>query len=120
MSKSKLLTVNLAPDHLQSICDKASALGAIEELIWNSLDANATKVEIGFVYNQMNGLSRVTVVDNGDGFTPTQCEEAFEHLGGSSKKRMSITSKGRTVHGKEGKGRIKAITDLKNNFAVKV
>ena len=37
----KKLTVNLETDHLQTICDKASALGAIEELIWNALDADA-------------------------------------------------------------------------------
>ena len=104
----KKLTVNLAPDHLQTICDKASPLGAIEELIWNALDADATEVCVRLTYTNLGALGRITVSDNGSGFTPKQCEEAFEKLGGSSKKHQTQSSKGRMIHGKEGKGRIKA------------
>ena len=104
----KSLTVNLEPDHIQTICDKASPLGAIEELIWNALDADATEICISFSYGKMEALTRVTVSDNGMGFTPKQCEESFERLGGSSKKHQTQTPKGRSIHGKEGKGRLKS------------
>lgn len=110
----KKITVNLAPDHLQSICDKASPLGAIEELIWNALDADATEVRIMLVYSNTGTLARITVNDNGTGFTPKQCKEAFEHLGGSSKTKLTQSAKGRTIHGKLGKGRIKAFKIGKN------
>ncbi|MDG2521352.1 ATP-binding protein [Caulobacter segnis] len=89
---------------------RARPLTAIAELIWNSLDADATSVTVYFDENEL-GLRGIVVEDDGDGATPDEAREFFRRLGGSWKKPGSRTKKhGRVLHGSQGQGRYKALS----------
>lgn len=105
---SKQVEVSVQKDHLRKLSKARRPLQAIQELIWNSLDADATRVEVAFDKNLFGGIERVSVIDDGEGFTPQRAFEVFERLGGSWKQEVEATAKGRRLHGKEGKGRFAA------------
>lgn len=89
---------------------KARPLTAIAELIWNSLDADATEVTVYFDEDNL-GFRGVFIEDNGYGATPDDAKEAFGRLGGSWKKAGARTREhGRTLHGSQGQGRYKALS----------
>ncbi len=86
---------------------QARPLQAISEIVWNSLDADATKVNISFE-KTLNVISKIEIKDNGSGIPIDKVPEYFGNLGGSWKKGTKRSEKGRLLHGKEGKGRFKA------------
>ncbi len=82
---------------------------AIAELIWNGLDAEATTIKVTAEDGQI-GLQSVTVQDNGHGMTYEEGIKFFENLGGSWKKANNLSKNGqRHLHGKEGRGRLRAL-----------
>ena len=83
-------------------------LAAIEELIWNALDADATKVSVQLEFRELGGIESIRVSDNGVGIDHAVWKDSFGHLGDSPKLRISRTTGGRRMHGKNGKGRLKA------------
>jgi hypothetical protein len=86
----------------------------LEELVWNSLDADATIVEIDCERGEMDVVTSLTIRDNGAGFESVAAD-AFGAFGESMKKRRDRTPGGRLQHGREGKGRYKALA--LGNFA---
>jgi len=105
----KIITVEVQPDHLQTIAKVKRPLVAVAELIWNGLDADATRVDVDLRRNQMDGLTGVVVSDNGHGLPYEDAEDAFQKLGGSWKKSaLKTKGKGRMLHGQLGRGRFKA------------
>ncbi len=102
------LQLQVAEDHVEKLTKVKKPILAIEELIWNSLDADATEVRIELTETRMGGLEKITVRDNGHGMSPEVCDKAFGSLGGSQKMRTSISPKGRQIHGSSGQGRFKA------------
>jgi hypothetical protein len=80
-------------------------MAALAELIWNSLDADATRVSIRFDRNRLNGLQAIRVTDNGSGIPYESAPALFGSLGGSWKKLQKRSAGGRGLHGKSGKGR---------------
>jgi hypothetical protein len=100
--------VEAQPDHLEALA-RAKPINALAELIWNALDADADEVMVTVVDNDLGSPQRITVADDGDGLAPDEAEAAFGHLGGSWKKTRSKTRRtGRSLHGRDGKGRFKA------------
>lgn len=87
---------------------KCDAIEAIEELIWNSLDADATRVNIEYQFSALGALEFLRVRDNGIGFEVGP-KEAFGCFGSSLKKLRDRTPAGRIQHGREGRGRYKAL-----------
>lgn len=89
---------------------KADPIHALSELIWNSLDAEASSVQVEFEFKDLSGaMSKIYVIDNGNGFARNDAKEQFGNLGGSWKRQTPITpNKKRHVHGQEGRGRYKA------------
>ena len=83
---------------------------ALAELIWNSLDGEASQVSVEFDRNDLaGGISKIVVYDDGEGFRRADAAELFGNLGGSWKRLTGHTkNKGRMVHGQEGRGRYKA------------
>jgi histidine kinase/DNA gyrase B/HSP90-like ATPase len=104
----KRINVEVQPDHLQSIANVKRPLAAVAELIWNGLDADANEVRVDLFRNNLDGLTRVFVQDNGAGLPYAQSETAFQNLGGSWKKNATRTPGGRLLHGQLGRGRFKA------------
>lgn len=101
------LRIEVQEDHLQSLTS-SSPIKAIEELIYNALDADATFIDIMFERNEMDGIRTILVNDNGLGIHKEN-KKYFKGLGGSWKKDIRRTLvKNRMVHGKFGKGRFKA------------
>jgi hypothetical protein len=83
-------------------------LQAISEYIWNGFDARASVVRIKFTTNDLNGIDKITITDNGDGINLNELESKFTPFWESEKqidpsKRLRMIS---AVHGKNGIGRL--------------
>ncbi len=103
------LRVVAQPDTFLRIA-RARPISAIGELIWNSLDAEASEVSVYFDQGVL-GLAGILVEDDGLGFTPMEATEYFAKLGGSWKKPGARTKNGiRILHGSQGQGRYKALS----------
>lgn len=100
--------VNVAPDHVDSLT-RSTPASAVMELVWNSLDAGATEIRIQVHGNGIGGVTSIEVLDNGDGLRHDLAVSLFEHIGGSHKKQITVSPHGRIYHGKEGKGRYRAL-----------
>lgn len=105
----QILNVEVAQDHIDSLSKAKKPIFGIAELIWNSVDADATDVKVRLNRNSLNAIEIITVIDNGLGITMDDAREGFGHLGGSWKKleRQSRRDK-RILHGKQGQGRYRA------------
>jgi hypothetical protein len=105
------ISVQVADDHLQKLAASKRAIDALSELVWNSLDADASLVTIDIIENGLSGIDQLVVKDNGCGFSPSDLDNAFTNLGNSWKKRETYTRMSRRIlHGKEGQGRFKALS----------
>nr|WP_223216910.1 ATP-binding protein [Agrobacterium pusense] len=89
---------------------KAKPVPALAELLWNSLDGDATEVSVEFAHDDLaGGMSKIVVYDNGDGFSRGDARALFGNLGGSWKRNIRQTKRNhRLIHGQEGRGRYKA------------
>jgi gas vesicle protein len=104
----KKLNVEVQSDLIEKL-SKASPIQALSELIWNAFDADANTVNVFLEHDKLNFLSKISIKDDGVGFSPEEAEHLFEKLGGSWKKNAAKTkNEGRYLHGKEGRGRFKA------------
>jgi hypothetical protein len=105
------ISVQVADDHLQKLAASKRAIDALSELVWNSLDADASIVTIDIIENGLSGIDQLVVKDNGCGFSPSDLVNAFANLGNSWKKRETYTRISRRIlHGREGQGRFKALS----------
>lgn len=101
--------VDLADDHLKRV-SKTSAIPAIEELIWNSLDADACNISLRINSNPLGGNFSITVEDDGTGVSPKEIKSYIASLGNSWKTKIHETPTGRPIHGQKGEGRFKAFS----------
>jgi hypothetical protein len=82
-------------------------ISAVAELVWNSLDANATTVVVELHRNSLGAISQVVVSDDGDGITPDQARQSFREYGDTWKSRKTHTAGNlRIMHGRMGEGRL--------------
>lgn len=100
--------VEVQPDFLERQT-KAHPIAALAEIIWNSIDGDATKIGVFFESDNLGGIGRIIVTDNGEGIKHAEAPQLFGSLGGSWK-RHGARTKGlnRQLHGQEGRGRFKA------------
>lgn len=105
---AKIVDLGVEKDHIESLT-RANGLTAISELIWNALDADASIINIEINPNHLGGYESLEISDNGHGLEYSKGQEIFGKLGGSEKKITNQSPKGRAYHGKEGKGRYKAL-----------
>ncbi len=104
----KQIYVQAKPDHIESL-SKSAPLSAIEELVWNALDADAREVKVDLLTNQLGAVEAVRVSDDGSGIDVPAADATFGSLGGSWKRTSSQTSlEHRRLHGRHGRGRFKA------------
>ncbi len=104
----KQIQLQVGQDHVEALARIRNPLVAIEELIWNGLDADATKVSVRLTLGPLDGLESIAVTDNGTGIAFATVDSAFGSLGNSPKLSLQATPKGRVPHGKSGKGRFRA------------
>jgi hypothetical protein len=106
----KTIEVGIQPDAIEAI-SKVSADKALEELIWNALDAEADLVDVAFFDNGLGSFDRICVSDDGHGISHEFAEEIFGSIGGSSKRlRRRSPILDRPYHGQNGQGRYKAFS----------
>ncbi|NVD27018.1 ATP-binding protein [Parasphingorhabdus flavimaris] len=102
------LNLHAKQDFLEREAKTSDPIRAISELVWNSLDAEATSVSVVLEKNGLGGLSAITVTDNGHGIKFEQANHDFGNLGDSWKRNAHRTSDlKRAIHGKEGRGRLR-------------
>ncbi|MBO7683555.1 MAG: ATP-binding protein [Kiritimatiellae bacterium] len=105
---SKQIYVQAQADHIESLF-RGSPLSAVEELVWNALDANAREVRVDLVTNALGAVEAVRVSDDGTGIDARQADRLFGFLGGSWKRNCrGSASEPRLLHGRHGRGRFKA------------
>ena len=106
---TKDIYVQAKADHVASLAS-AAPLSAIEELVWNALDADAREVKVDLVTNPLGGIDAIRVSDDGSGIDLLRTEETFGSLGGSWKNAdgTSTVAYHRRLHGRHGRGRFKA------------
>lgn len=99
-------TIEVQSDFLERQA-KARPVQAVAELIWNGLDADATRIDVRLEFGEL-GMTKIIVRDNGDGIPSYDAPSLFTRLGGSWKKPGGQTKrKNRMLHGYEGRGRFK-------------
>ena len=103
----KQIFVQAQADHIESLF-RSSPLAALEELVWNALDANAREVRIDLVTNRLGAVDAVRVSDNGTGIDARHADTLFGNLGGSWKRTFKGGGDVRMLHGRHGRGRFKA------------
>lgn len=104
----KQIYVQAQADHIESLF-KGSPTAAIEELVWNALDADAREVKVDLLTNPLGGVDAVRVSDDGTGIDVLNADQTFGNLGGSWKRKGAGTpDTGRHLHGRHGRGRFKA------------
>jgi hypothetical protein len=85
---------------------RTSPRKAVAELLWNAVDADADQIVLTVEHHEMTGVSRITILDDGHGMTVEDATSGFGRLGGSWKAHAGATrGKGRSLHGREGRGR---------------
>jgi len=84
------ISVVVGEDHLASF--RRSPKIGIAELIWNSLDADATEVTVEYELNTLEGIDAVIVRDNGIGMTPDDATFGFRNFGNSWSRRITSCS----------------------------
>ncbi len=114
-STNDFLTLWMKPGEteLLRLRNQTNAIGALAELVWNSLDADAQTVEVEWDENAMLGVEEIRVKDDGHGipYDETNADShAFMTLGDSRKHTVTHQSpEGRLLHGRFGKGRLRAL-----------
>lgn len=104
----KQIFVQAQADHIESL-SKAAPLSALEELVWNALDADAHQVQIDLITNALGAVEAVRVSDDGTGIDVLKADSTFGSLGGSWKRGATQTENAhRRLHGRRGCGRFKA------------
>ncbi|MFD6321349.1 ATP-binding protein [Streptomyces sp. NPDC058442] len=96
-------------EHVAELARLRDPVGAVEELLWNALDADGGCVLVTLERNDLGGVDRVRIQDDGCGMSAEDCEEYFRPIGSSWKKRAKGTPvRNRALHGKNGRGRVRA------------
>jgi hypothetical protein len=73
---------------------------AVIELVWNGFDAQAPHVEVELAYNDLEQLSSVSVIDDGEGIDVANIDDNFGRFNESAKQEDV------TLHGFNGRGRL--------------
>jgi hypothetical protein len=108
MPSERIFSVQVQEDFVEKLA-AARPAQALAELIWNGLDAEATRVSVEADRGPL-GLTSIRVRDNGHGIAAEEVEGFFTNIGGSWKRTSRESKNGkRMLHGEEGKGRFRAL-----------
>jgi hypothetical protein len=65
--------IDAKPDHVLRLARRNHPQAAVAEMIWNALDAEAGQVEVEVQTNDIGGVERVIVRDDGHGMLAASC-----------------------------------------------
>lgn len=100
--------IEAKPDYILRVAKIKDPVGGLAEIIWNALDAEATSVLADIELNEVDGVEKVIVADNGHGMPHPSCASYFGNLGGSWKATAQVSADlGRSLHGQSGQGRLR-------------
>src|SRR5258708_4831903 len=103
----KTLRVQVERDYLARLAASRKPSTAVAELLWNAVDADATRAEVDYRDNGLGVVEQMVVTDNGDGMPYDVAVDSFSRLGGSWKQNAITTKReGRMLHGKAGLARL--------------
>lgn len=102
------IQVKVTTDHLNRV-SRSAPEKAIEELIWNSLDADANNVWVNIESSELGNI-KVVITDDGSGVPVDLVAAHMGQIGNSWKKTQNLTKRGRAIHGNKGEGRFKAFS----------
>jgi hypothetical protein len=103
------LVLRASDDHVASLAHEGDPVRAVIELVWNSIDGEATTMNVVLERAATEAISHVRVVDNGHGISSDEVEATFGRIGGSWKQHSEKSKNGlRRLHGKLGQGRLRA------------
>lgn len=106
---AKTIEIQVENDHLARLAQVRKPILAVAELIWNAVDADARRVNVILRDDALGGLEAIEVSDDGHGIPHDEAEKLFSRLGGSWKNGGQRSHEGgRILHGKEGRGRLRA------------
>lgn len=109
MTAMTTVRLEAKPDHILRLAGIRDPHRAVAEMIWNSVDAEATTVDIHIGLNAVDGVGEVIISDNGHGMNNQECLTHFSRLGGSWKATALVSPNiKRPLHGKSGQGRLRA------------
>ncbi|MGL5955807.1 MAG: ATP-binding protein [Brevinema sp.] len=94
--------IKLTTDTLKKY--KTTQLKAIQEIIWNSIDGDATEIKLYFEYNDLGMINKITIIDNGHGFSSDDIQYDISNLSLSNKSNKTHSPQKRLYHGKRGEG----------------
>lgn len=103
------INVVAKPDFIESVTSSSQPLPAISEIIWNGLDAGAENVSVFLSKNELDTIESISIHDDGSGIIYDEAAQLFGNLGNSWKKSRKKLN-GRSLHGKNGRGRFKAFS----------
>jgi hypothetical protein len=102
------LVLTASDDHVARMAHEGDPVRAIVELVWNSIDAEATSVTVALERTSMDAIDKVIVEDDGHGITSDEVASTFGRIGGSWKALSEKSKTGkRYLHGKLGEGRLR-------------
>lgn len=113
-SSNQTYTLQMKPGEteLLRLRNQTNAVGALAELVWNAIDADAKNIQVDWQENELMGVETITIQDDGHGIATDNdfSGHPFASLGDSAKHTVSHQSpEGRILHGRFGKGRVRAL-----------
>lgn len=103
------LVLQASDDLVERLAHERDPVRAIVELVWNAIDAEASRVTVELVRDASDAIASVRVADDGHGISSDEVAATFGRIGGSWKSQTEKSKNGmRRLHGKKGEGRLRA------------
>ena len=101
----------LGSNGIKRVLRKFSPVEAIAEYIWNGYDADATKIDVQIDANAIEGINKITIIDNGCGIDFRSLDKKFKPFYESNKMLYKNENNNSSlIHGKNGIGRLTFFT----------
>lgn len=103
--------IHITAKGIRAALKKYTPLQSLVEYIWNGFDAQASVIEIAYDVDEMGGVERISIADNGYGIPQQKLQEKFEPVFESRKALENMLKKNKSaIHGKNGIGRLTFFT----------
>ena len=98
--------IQIGSSGIKKSLKKYTPLRALVEYIWNSFDAKAKVIEINCEMNELDGIQKIKIKDDGYGISRKTVNEKFTPFFESQKVELFEKKYNSAIHGKNGIGRL--------------